>query len=290
MPTNLDKVFWPKEGYTKGDVIGYYEKIAPTILPYLKDRPMVLNRHPNGILGKSFFQKNVIEKNLPSWIQTTEVKHKEKSVRYLLVQDKETLLYVANLGCIELNPFHSRVSSPDKPDYLLVDLDPESVPFKKVVEATLMIHGILDELGMDNYCKTSGGRGLHIYVPLGAKYDFLQVQQMTQLIALLAQQKMPKLISLERSPSVRQKQIYIDVPRNSPKQTIAAPYCIRPRPGAAVSTPLTWDEVNMALNPLEMNIETVAERVQKIGDLFKPVLGRGANLHKSLAHLKKMLG
>lgn len=287
--THLDKIFWPEEGYTKGDVIFYYEQVAKVILPHLKDRPMVLNRHPNGIDGESFFQKNVKVEDMPSFVETVEVAHKEKSIRYLLVQNKETLLYVANLGCIELNPFHSRAATLSKPDYLLIDLDPENVAFEKVVECALVIHDILEELQMPNYCKTSGGRGLHIYVPLGAKYEFEQIQLMTQLIAILSERKLPKLVSLVRSPSKRQKRIYIDVPRNSPKQTIAAPYCVRPRPHALVSTPLEWSEVNAELNPGHFDMRSVPARVKEIGDIFKPVLGRGVNLAKALNLLRKML-
>lgn len=284
--TNLDKVFWPKEGYTKGDVIGYYEAIAPFILPHIKDRPMVLNRHPNGINGESFFQKNT--KDLPSWIETAPITHSSKTIQYLLVQDKDTLIYVANLGCIELNPFHSRVQNIDNPDYLVFDLDPEAVHFDRVIEAALVVHELLDNLHLQNYCKTSGGRGLHIYVPLGAKYDYQQVQHMGQLVALMALQELPDLLSLERSPAKRQKQIYLDVPRNARGQTIACPYCIRPRPGAPVSTPLEWDEVKPGLDPLSFNLKTVPQRVKKVGDLFKPVLGRGADFQKALKVLNNM--
>lgn len=289
MLTNLDKIFWKRDGYTKGDVIEYYEKVAKTILPYLKNRPMVLNRHPNGIDGKSFFQKNNDITKLPSWVETVAVPHKDRTIRYLLVQDKETLIYVANLGCIELNPFHARISSLDKPDYLLIDLDPESVHFDRVIEAAHIIRQLLDDLGLRNYCKTSGGRGLHIYVPLNAQYDFAQAQTMAKLIALLAQEKLPKLISLERSPARRQKRIYVDFPRNSQTQTIAAPYCLRPRPHAPVSTPLDWKEVKPGLDPLEFNIESVPGRIKKVGDLFKPVIGRGVNLQRGLERLKKII-
>jgi bifunctional non-homologous end joining protein LigD len=285
--TNLDKIFWKEEGYTKGDVIAYYESVAKVILPHLKDRPMVLNRHPNGITGESFFQKNVNTAQIPSWVHTVPVKHHEKTVRYILVQDKDTLIYVANLGCIELNPFHSHTPTLEKPDYLLIDLDPENVPFDKVVSTALIIHEIFEDLKVPNYCKTSGGRGLHIYVPLGAQYEYEQVQYMTKLIAFLALQKLPDLISLERSPSKRQKQIYIDVPRNSWGQTIAAPYSLRPRPGAPASTPLEWEEVKAGLDPLAFNMKTVPKRVAKVGDLFKPVLKKGVNWKHILDRLQE---
>jgi len=282
--TNEDKVFWPKEGFTKGDVLDYYDAVASTILPYLKDRPMVLNRHPNGIDGMSFFQKNFVDG--PKWVETAVVKHTNKSVRYVLVQDKEILLYVANLGCIELNPFHSRIGSIDKPDYMIFDLDPEKVPFDAVVDAALAVHEILDELGLVNLCKTSGGRGLHIYVPLAGQYTYAQTQQMAKSIAALALAKLPKLFSLERMPAKRQKRVYIDVPRNARGQTIAAPYSLRPRPHAPVSTPLAWKEVKAGLDPLEFNIETLPKRLKKVGDLYKRVLGKGASFEKAIARFE----
>lgn len=284
--TNLDKVFFPEEGYTKGDVIAYYDSIASTILPYLKDRPMVLNRHPNGITDKGFFQKNVSLSKFPSWIQTASITHHDRAIEYVLVQDKETLVYIANLGCIELNPFHARVKSITHPDYLVIDLDPEKVPFTKVIEAALVVHDIFEQLKVPNYCKTSGGRGLHIYVPLGAKYDYEQVQLVGKVIALLTQERLPKLISLERSPAKRQRQIYIDIPRNASGQTLAAPYSLRPRPHAPVSTPLEWKEVTTELDPFAFDIKSVPKRIKKkANDPFKPVLGAGINLKQILKSL-----
>lgn len=289
MLTNLDKIFWEEEGYTKGDVIAYYDSMADFILPYLKDRPMVLNRHPNGIAGESFYQKNVSLSKIPSWVQTTTISHKGRKVEYILVQDKDTLLYVANLGCIELNPFHARVASLDKPDYLLIDFDPEDVHFDQVVQAALVTHDILDSLNIANFCKTSGGRGLHIYVPLAAQYDYVQTQNITKVIGFLTERQLPDLISFERSPSKRQKRIYIDVPRNASGQTIAATYSLRPRPHAPVSTPLRWKEVKAGLDPLAFNINTVPKRVRKVGDLFAPVLEKGVNLKQVLTLLQEKM-
>lgn len=286
--TNLDKVYWPDEGYTKGDMLAYYERIAKTILPYLKDRPMVLNRHPDGIQHEGFFQKQ-IDKHAPSWIETVDVQHAKKITTYLMVQNVETLLYVANLGCIELNPFHASVPNLNNPDYMVIDLDPEQVAFDKVIGIALSIHELLDELGVKNYCKTSGGRGLHIYVPMQGKYDFAQSQDLAHLIAAYCELKHPKLVSLIRNPKDRQKRIYIDYLRNSPHQTVAAPYCLRPKPFAPASTPLAWDEVKTGLNPCDFTIETLPDRIDQVGDLFKPVLGRGINLKKCLSSLHKIL-
>jgi len=287
--TNVNKIFWPKDNYTKGDVINYYESIAPTILPYLQDRPMVLNRHPNGIEQENFFQKQVDLKHLPSWIETIRVKHKERSVDYLLVQNLETLLYVANLGCIELNPFSSRSLHLENPDYLIIDLDPEDLLMSSVRHVALIINNILNSVGMKNYCKTSGKRGLHIFVPLGAQIDFAQSQELCKIIGVLTQARLPKLVSLEHKPADRQKRVYIDYLRNSRHQTIASAYSLRPSPGAPVSAPLLWEEVRAGFDPVNFNIETMPQRIRDIGDIFMPVLTKGINVKTSLGALQDLL-
>lgn len=284
--THLDKVLWPEEGYTKGEMLHYYEEISSVILPYLKDRPLILNRFPNGIHGKNFFQKNILTK--PEWLEVVPITHSNRVVRYAMAQDLDSLLYIANMGCIELNPFHSRIDKIGFPTYLVLDLDPESVPFDEVVHAAQMIHKLLEELEIPSYCKTSGGRGLHIYVPLGEKYSYDQAEELARLIALLTLEKLPHLISLERSPSKRQNKIYIDVPRNTWGQSIAAPYSLRPRMHAPVSTPLEWKEVKKGLNPLNFTIRTLLKRVDKLGDLFSPLLQKGINLRKVLNRMEKM--
>jgi bifunctional non-homologous end joining protein LigD len=276
--SNTEKVFWPREHYTKGDMLDYYEAVASTILPHLRDRPMVLNRYPGGITGESFFQKQVDLSQLPPWVKTAKVHHSNRVIDYVLVQDLETLLYVVNLGSIELNPFLSKVPSILAPDYMVIDLDPEDVPFKGVVEVALTIHEILNSIGAENYCKTSGGRGLHIYVPLGAKYDFSQSQNFAHVLGLVAQTKHPRLVSLVRNPRERQKRVYVDFLRNSQHQTVAVAYCLRPKPHAPVSAPLRWDEVNDELDPLAFNIETMPQRIVDEGDLFAAVLGKGVDL------------
>jgi bifunctional non-homologous end joining protein LigD len=285
--TNLDKIFWPKNGYTKGDVIAYYESIGKIILPYLINRPMVLNRHPNGIDGESFFQKQ-IDAHAPAWIERTTVLHQQKKTTYLMVQNIETLLYVANLGCIELNPFHSQIPHLENPSFMVLDLDPEKTAFDKVIEVAISIRELLIDIGMNCYCKTSGGRGLHIYVPLGAKYDFDQSQKLAHLIALIIESRHKDLVSLERLPKNRQRRIYIDFLRNSIHQTLCSAYSLRPRSGAPVSTPLDWSELRPGLDPLDYNIETTPARLKEIGDIFKPVLKRGINMKKSLELLYKI--
>ncbi len=279
--THLDKVYWPEEGYTKGDVIEYYHHIAPTILPYLKDRPESLNRHPHGIEGQSFFQKN-FKKEVPG------IHYEEfHDINYMLIQDESSLLYAANLGCIELNPFLSHFPSLDRPDFLVVDLDPADVDFNTVVEVAHEVHKLLDAIGAANYCKTSGGRGLHICVPLKAKYTQDQARQFAELICTMVHERMPDVTSIERKPTKRKNRVYLDFLQNRESQTIAAPYCIRPRPHAPVSTPLEWSEVKNGLDPKAFNIRTIFKRLEKTGDLWKPVLGKGINLQACLKVLEK---
>lgn len=276
--THLDKVYWPKEGFTKGDLIDYYRQVSPFILPYLKDRPEALNRYPNGIEGPHFFQKDIDQ--APPWVRTEKVQHEDHAVDYLIIDDESSLLFAANLGCIELNPFNSRIQSLYHPDYAIFDLDPEDIDFDKVIKVAQTIHKILEHLEIPNVCKTSGSRGLHICIPLGAQYPYEEVAEFSKFIAEITCQQLPDIVSLERSPSKRQKKVYIDYHRNHFGQTIAAAYCVRPKPLATVSTPLKWSEVKKGLDPTKFTMKTVLKRFEKVGDLFKPVLGRGINLKK----------
>ncbi len=270
--THLDKVFWPKLGYTKGDVINYYETLAPLIVPYLKNRPFVMNRYPNGIDHESFFQKQVNLDQLPPGLKTIAVSHQERIVDYLAINTTNALLYAANLGCIELNPFHARTPHLDRPDYMVIDLDPEDLAINYVIQVALVIHEILDSMSLKNFCKTSGKRGLHIFVPLNSKATFEQSRELAKQVGILAQKKLPKLISLEHKPSARQQKVYIDYLRNARHQTIASAYSLRPVAYAPVSAPLSWDEVKPGLNPLDFTIETMPQRIYEKGDLFAGVL------------------
>jgi bifunctional non-homologous end joining protein LigD len=285
--TNVDKVYWPEEGYTKGDLIAYYRDIAPVILPYLQDRPQSLHRHPNGIAAKSFFQKDVSRQPPPGWVETVTIAPESgrKDVTYLLCQNEAALLYLANLGCIELNPWHSRVGSLGAPDYVVLDLDPEDVSFAKVVEAALAVRKALDAVGAESLCKTSGKRGLHVCVPLGARYEYEQARQFAEIIADLVHEQLPDSTSLLRSPAQRQGRVYLDYLQNGRGKTLVAPYSVRPVPGATVSTPLRWSEVRPALKPSEFTIHTLAKRVDRIGDLWAPILSRGIDLEECLKRL-----
>jgi bifunctional non-homologous end joining protein LigD len=285
--THLDKIFWPEEGYTKGDLIKYYERIAPTILPYLVGRPESLNRHPNGWQGMNFFQKDVRTK-VPSFVKTQEIWSESNSanIRYLLCENKETLLYLANLGCIELNPWNSRVEKLDFPDYMIIDLDPNKKSFKDLVKVALEVHELLEEACESHFVKTSGKKGIHILVPLGGKYDYDTIRAFSELLVRIINKRMPELTSIERTSSKRGGRIYLDYLQNRRGQTIAAPYSVRPWRGATVSTPLRWSEVNARLDPSKFTIKTIWKRLEKEGDLMQGLLGRGVDLNKSIKCLE----
>lgn len=284
--THLDKVYWPDEHYTKGDLIKYYQEVAPYILPYLKDRPIVLHRFPEGIKGESFYQKDLVSA-LPKGIHTTEVAHEGKKIHYLLIDNLESLLYAVNLGSIDIHPFLARVGHLTTPDFCVLDLDPQGVEWKVLIEIALATHELLDDLKVKHFCKTSGGRGLHIYIPLHAKYTFEQSKQFAQIIVTTINEQLPKTTSLERNPQKRLKQVYLDYLQNRQGQTLVAPYAVRPRPGALVSTPLEWDEVNEHLDPKEFNIKTMNKRLKKAGDPFKAVLSGSVDIQAVLKRLHK---
>jgi bifunctional non-homologous end joining protein LigD len=286
--TNLDKVYFPDDGITKGNILEYYRDVAPVLLRYLKDRPMNLNRHPNGISQKNFYQKDISRQNPPAFVATTTIiaESDGDAVEYAVCQNLETLLYVVNLGCIELNPWNVRTDSLDHPDYLIFDLDPVELPFTAVVQVAQAFRQLLEELGLDGYCKTSGKRGLHVFLPLGAKVTTDQGRDFAEILALQVNRQLPDLTSLERSPAKRRKRVYLDIMQNRKGQSLAAPYSVRPSPGAPVSTPLKWAEVTSRLDPTRFTIKTTRRRLDQFGDLWKPVLGRGVNLLKALNQLK----
>jgi bifunctional non-homologous end joining protein LigD len=287
--TNLDKVYWPEDGYTKGDLIRYYREVSEFILPYLRDRPESLNRHPNGIHEKNFFQKDLRRQPPPDWVQTLEVASEDKKLLTVLCQDEASLAYLANLGCIELNPWHARVGSLDQADYLVLDLDPEAIAFDQVVAAAQAIRKVLDQIGAESCCKTSGKRGLHIYVPFGARYGHDQAKQFAELIARVVNSRLPSVTSLIRDPKRRQGKVYLDYLQNGKGKTLAAAYSVRPRPKATVSTPLKWTEVRRGLDPTKFTIRTLPKRLNAVGDLWQPVLGPGIDLAACLEKLLPLL-
>ncbi|MFL5754403.1 MAG: DNA ligase D [Bacteroidia bacterium] len=279
--TNLSKIYWPKEKVSKRDMLNYYYQVAPFILPYLKDRPQSLNRHPNGIDGKSFYQKDVTGK-APDWVETY-LYHSDADDRdrnYLVAKDEASLLYMASLGCIELNPWSSRVQKPDHPDWCIIDLDPDKNSFDQVVEAALVTKEVLDSMGVPSYPKTSGSTGMHIYIPLGAKYTYEQSKEFARVIVTLVHRELPKFTTIERAVKNRKGKMYLDFLQNRAQATISAPYSLRPKPGATVSTPLHWEEVKKGMKMTDYHIFNTMERLKEVGDLFKPVIGKGIDLEK----------
>lgn len=287
--THPDKIYWPKEGYTKGDLIKYYDSIASYILPHLVDRPQSLHRQPDGIRNEGFFHKDM-SGFLPRRIETVKVfsGSASKTVNYVLCQDKWALLFLANMGCIELNPWLSRRESLENPDYVVIDLDPDGNDFAETVKVALEVHRILDKVGAKSYCKTSGASGLHICIPTGGRYDFDTGRLFAEAVCKVVHQKFPSFTSVERNPARRKGRIYLDFLQNRRGQTLAAPYCVRPRPGATVSTPLKWSEVNSKLNPADFTIKNMAQRLKKVGDLWKPVLDGSCDLEKCMKQLSKL--
>ncbi|WP_082632560.1 DNA ligase D [Chryseobacterium sp. IHB B 17019] len=277
--TNLDKIFWPDEKLRKRDLINYYFQVAPYILPYLKDRPQSMNRFPNGINGKSFYFKDVTGK-APDWVKTF-LYHSETDDRdrhYLVGDDEATLLYMANLGCIEMNPWSSTIQKPDHPSFCIIDLDPDKNSFDQVIEAAQVTKQILDDLGIPSYCKTSGSTGLHIYIPLGNKYTYEQSKEFARVIVTLVHNELSEFTSIERAIKDRKGKMYLDFLQNRPHATIAAAYSVRPKPGATVSMPLHWDEVKKGLKMSDFTILNAVERLESEGDIFQPVLGKGIDL------------
>jgi bifunctional non-homologous end joining protein LigD len=278
-----DKIYWPAEGYTKQDMMDYYQSVSSYILPFLKNRPMVLRRFPDGIEGQNFVQKDTHSLHLKEGIETINIAHEGRTIAYFLIQDESALSYVVNLGSIELHPFHSQIDHLDFPDYFILDMDPESVPFETVIRTAQQIHQLLDEWDIPHYCKTSGGRGLHMYIPLHGQYHLDQVSQFGTVLGEMLHVELPKITSLERSPSKRQGKIYLDVLQNRSRQTVVAPYSLRGRPGATVSTPILWDELKKGLTPQKFNIKTVPPRLKEVGEIFSPVLKQKFNMKKWLS-------
>ncbi len=283
--TNLSKVYFPDEGYTKGELIAYYDAVAPLMVPHLRDRPLSLKRYPNGIHGEYFFQKNTPE-NYPSWLRTEVV----EGTRFIVANDRETLLYLTNLGCIDQNPWMSRVGTLENPDFILIDLDPYECGFGKVVEAALLVKEKLDALGLRGYPKTTGGDGMHIYVPVEPVYTYEQVRSFAQIIAALLAGENPKLFTTPRAVEKREKdRVYFDWMQIAQSKTISAPYSVRAYGGAPVATPLEWGEVKAGLEPGQFTIRTAPLRFAEKGDLFEGVLSGPQRIEKAFGKLEKLL-
>jgi bifunctional non-homologous end joining protein LigD len=286
--TNQDKIYFPESGFTKGDLVEYYQSVSKYILPYLKDRPQSLNRFPNGIKGLSFYQKDA-GNDAPTWIEKVEIHSdsNDKEINYLICNSKESLAYLNNLGCIDLNPWNSTTENLDNPTWMAIDLDPsDKNTFDEVIETALVVKEILDLAKIKGFCKTSGSTGIHIFVPMQNQYSFEQVKNFAHLLMQKVEKKLPKLTTLERALKIRSdKKIYLDYLQNRSGQTLASVYSIRPKEFAPVSMPLKWEELKPGLKPTDFNIENALERIKKNGDLFKPVLGKGTDMLKALENL-----
>ncbi|MGE5944234.1 MAG: DNA ligase D [Flavobacteriales bacterium] len=287
--THPDKLYWPDYKLTKYDMLDYYIKMSGFILPYLVDRPESLHRHPNGVTGESFYQKD--HENLPKWIETKTIasKSSEKEINYLLCQNQATLLYMNNLGCIELHPWHSTIYQLDFPDYTIIDLDPsDKNTFEQVIETALVAKDVLDHAGVKGFCKTSGASGLHIYIPLGGKYTYEEARDFTKLLCYYIHEKLPKLTTMERLLKKRGAKIYLDYLQNRKGQTIVSPYSLRPQKHPTVSMPLNWEELNSGLKVTDFTMDTVPELITKKKDIFRGVLGKGIDMEKAIKHLNEI--
>ncbi len=289
--SNLSKVYWPDEGFTKRDMLNYYYLVAPYMLPYVKDKPQTLNRYPNGINGKTFYQKDIKGK-APDWIATfpyhSYADNRDKE--FAVITDEASLLYIANMGCIEINPWSSRIQYPDNPDWCIIDLDPDKNTFNQVIEAACVTKQILDAIEIPGYCKTSGSTGLHIYIPLGAKYDYEASKEFARILAKLIHGQLPAFTSIERKIADRNGKMYIDFLQNRPQATVAGPYSLRPKAFAPVSMPLHWDEVKKGLQIKDFTLKNAMARIKEQGDIFQGVMGEGIDLEKTLGKLQSLFG
>ncbi|TMK95467.1 MAG: DNA ligase D [Actinobacteria bacterium] len=291
VPSNLEKVFWPEEEFTKGDLLAYYRAIAPWLLPYLRDRAVVLTRFPDGVAGKSFFQKDAPD-YVPAWIRTARMKNDEgRDIDHFVCDDAETLLYVVNLGTIPLHVYAGRADAPHQADWTVIDLDPKSAPFEWVIRLARALHELCEEIGLPSFCKTSGQAGLHVLLPLAPRCTHEQARDLALVLANVVEREHKDIATLVRAPiEARRGRVYLDCYQNGYGKTIAAPFSARPVPGATVSMPLRWSEVKSGLDPRAFTIETAPRRMRKLKrDPLAGILGREADVEKALERLGKKL-
>jgi len=285
--SNLDKLFWPEEGITKGDLLAYYREVGPALLPHLRDRPFTMKRYPDGWQGKHFFQKDA-PSHMPEWIpsetyrSTSRETRQKRTIRYPLVNDELALLWMVNMGCIDMNTWYSRVDRPERPDWVLFDLDPSpDVGFREVVQVALLVKEVLDALGLAGFPKTSGADGFHVLVPVERRSTYDDTREFAEIVAGTLARTHRGLVTTEWAKAKR-RGVLIDANQNGEGKTIASAYSVRPRAGAPVSTPLRWDEVSEELDPLDFTMEVVLGRVEREGDLFEGVLTTRQSLGRAL--------
>jgi bifunctional non-homologous end joining protein LigD len=285
--TNLDKVLYPEAGFTKGDVVEYYQAVAGWMLPFLRDRPLVLTRYPDGIAGKSFYQKNAPEWK-PDWVRTVRVysEGSERDLDYFVVDDLESLLYVVNSAALLLHVWSSRVETLGNPDWCILDLDPKDAPFAHVIEIARLLHGICDEIGLPAFVKTSGSTGLHVLVPLGRRVTYEQSRTLGELLARVVVRERPRIATIERVVEKRGGKVYVDFLQNGHGKLLVAPYSTRPLPGAPVSAPLRWSEVKRGLDISRFTIESMPRRLRAMKrDPLAPLLDLDPDLVGALERL-----
>jgi len=289
--SNLDKVFWPEEGITKGDMLSYYREVAPALLPHLRDRPFTMKRYPDGWQGNHFFQKDA-PSHMPDWIPTRAYRstsretRQKRTIRYPLVNDELALLWMVNMGCIDMNTWYSRVDRPERPDWVLFDLDPSpDVGFREVVQVALLVKEVLDALGLAGFPKTSGADGFHVLVPVERRSTYDDTREFAEIVAGALARTHRGLVTTEWSKAKR-RGVLVDANQNGEGKTIASAYSVRPRAGAPVSAPLRWDEVDEELDPLDFTMEVVLGRVKREGDLFEGVLTTRQSLAGALRELR----
>jgi bifunctional non-homologous end joining protein LigD len=290
--SNLDKVFWPEEGITKGDLLAYYRAVAPALVPHLRDRPFTMKRYPDGWRGEHFFQKDA-PKHMPEWIKTVpyhattrETTRRKRWINVPLVNDELALLWMVNMGCIDLNVWYSRIDKPERPDFVLFDLDPSpDVGFPETIEVALLLRGVLDALELVSFPKTSGSRGIHILAPIARRHTYDETREFAEIVAGALARSHRGLVTTEWSKAKR-RGVLIDANQNGEGKTIASVYSVRPRDGAPVSTPLRWDEVTPELDPLAFTMDTVLARVERHGDLYGGVLTEKQSLTDALRNVR----
>jgi bifunctional non-homologous end joining protein LigD len=287
--TNLNKVFYPADGYTKRDVINFYAAVADLLVPHLQGRPLSLKRYPNGIDQDHFFQKDA--SGFPDWLHRAELADDEETKTRVICDDKASLLYLANLGCIDQNPYMSRMETLGHPDFILIDLDPYHCGYDRIVEAAQLVREKLRLIGLKGYPKTTGGNGMHVYVPVEPIYSSAQTRQFAEILARWAAAERPDLFTTPRMVSAREKgKVYFDYLQNASGKTISAPYVLRAHPGAPVATPLKWEEVVPGLKPQQFHIANVLRRFERVGDLFAGVLNKPQELAPALERLSAAMG
>src|SRR2546426_2210012 len=270
-PSNLDKVFWPEKGLTKGDLIAYFQRVAACIVPAIRDRPLTVKRYPDGIHGFSFFQKNA-PKYAPPWVRTVTLpaESAKRDVNYILCNSERTLLWLANQGSVELHPWLSRVGRLERPDHLVMDLDPPEGAFDRAVEIAFLVKDVLEGVGLSAAAKTSGAKGIHVFVPLRRRYDYREVRAAADEVARRVEERAPDRATTEFHIAQRGDRLFLDAGRNAPGAHVVAAYSPRARPAASVSYPVSWEELER-IRPEDFTIENVPALIEK-GDRWKELM------------------